>query len=94
MTAILEAFPLPGQTPPGQGEYRRLPHTLEAFAETPELDIVIILGEGTDRFKNVQTRPQVSLLVTHRYGEVPKFQIRRLSGRGVAREVKKDSAES
>ena len=33
MTAILEAFPLPGQTPPGQGEYRRLPHTLEAFAE-------------------------------------------------------------
>ncbi|HUY19888.1 MAG TPA: hypothetical protein VMV15_11745 [Candidatus Binataceae bacterium] len=67
--------------------------TLEAFAETPELDIVIILGEGSDRFKNVQTRPHVSLLVTHRYGEVPKFQIRRLSGRGIAREVKKDSAE-
>lgn len=67
--------------------------TLEAFAETPELDIVIILGEGSDRFQNVKQRPQVSLLVAHRYGEVPKFQIVRLSGRGIAREVKKDSPE-
>ncbi len=67
--------------------------TLEAFAETPELDLVIILGEKTDRFQNVAKRPQVSFLVTHRYGEVPKFQIVRLSGRGIAREVAKDSPE-
>lgn len=67
--------------------------TLEAFAETPELDIVIILGETTDRFQNVKKRPQVSFLVTHRYGDVPKFQIQRISGRGIAREVTKDSAE-
>lgn len=67
--------------------------TLEAFAETPELDVVIILGETTDRFQNVKKRPHVSFLVTHRYGDVPKFQIQRLSGRGVAREVTKDSAE-
>ncbi len=67
--------------------------TLEAFADTPELDIVIILVENTDRFQNVKKRPHVSFLITHRYGEVPKFQIRRLSGRGIAREVKKDSPE-
>ena len=67
--------------------------TLEAFAETPELDLVIILVESTDRYQNVKKRPQVSFLVTHRYGEVPKFQIQRLSGRGVAREVPKDSPE-
>ena len=67
--------------------------TLEAFAETPELDIVIILGETTDRFQNVKKRPQVSFLVTHRYGDVPKFQIQRISGRGIAREVAKESAE-
>ncbi|SRR5579875_2085014 len=67
--------------------------TLEAFAEMPEFDFVIILGETTDRFKNVTKRPNVSFLVTHRYGEVPKFQIVRLSGRGIAREVQKDSAE-
>jgi general stress protein 26 len=67
--------------------------TLEAAAETPELDVVIILGESTDRFQNVKKRPQVSFLFTHRYGEVPKFQVVRLSGRGLAREVPKDSAE-
>jgi hypothetical protein len=67
--------------------------TLEAFAETPELDIVIILAESSDRFQNVKQRPQVSFLVTHRYGEVPKFQIQRLTGRGIAREVPKDSPE-
>ena len=67
--------------------------TLEAFAETPELDLVVIFGEGSDRFKNIQKRSNVSFLVTHRYGEVPKFQIVRVSGRGVARDVPKDSPE-
>ncbi|MBF6567876.1 MAG: hypothetical protein IVW54_03250 [Candidatus Binataceae bacterium] len=67
--------------------------TLEAFAETPELELVIILGESSERFQNIQKRPQVSFLITHRYGEVPKFQVKRLSGRGIAREVKKDTPE-
>ncbi|MGH7908154.1 MAG: hypothetical protein ACREP6_16155 [Candidatus Binataceae bacterium] len=67
--------------------------TLEAFAETPELDIVIIVGESTDRFQNVSRRANVSFLVEKRFGDVSKFQITRLSGRGVAREVEKNSGE-
>lgn len=67
--------------------------TLEAFAETPELDIVVIMGEQTDRFQNASKRSKVSFLIAHRYGEVSKFQIRRLAGRGVASEVSKDSDE-
>jgi hypothetical protein len=44
--------------------------TLEAFAETPELDIVMIMGEQSDRFQNVARRPNVSFLIAYRYGEV------------------------
>ncbi|MGH8006026.1 MAG: pyridoxamine 5'-phosphate oxidase family protein, partial [Candidatus Binatia bacterium] len=67
--------------------------TMEAFAETPEFDVVMIMGGDSDRMQNVSKRPNVSFLVTHRYGDVSEFRIKRLSGKGVAREVKKDSAE-
>ncbi|MGH7905283.1 MAG: 4-hydroxyphenylacetate 3-hydroxylase N-terminal domain-containing protein [Candidatus Binataceae bacterium] len=67
--------------------------TVEAFAETPEFDIVMIMAADSDRFQNVSKRSNVSLLVMNRYGDVSEFRIKRLSVRAAAREVRKDSDE-
>jgi len=67
--------------------------TLEAFAETPEMDLIVIMGEKAERVANFAKRPHVTFLVANRYGEVAKFQIKRLSGRGVAHEVASGSDE-
>ncbi len=67
--------------------------TVEAFAETPEFDIIMIMGADSDRVKNISKRPNVSFLVVNRYGDVSAFKLKRLSGRGAASEVVKDSAE-
>src|ERR1700677_5281097 len=67
--------------------------TLEAFAETPELDLIVIMGEKAERVTNFAKRPHVTFLVVNRYGEVTKFQVKRLAGRGVAHEVASGSDE-
>jgi nitroimidazol reductase NimA-like FMN-containing flavoprotein (pyridoxamine 5'-phosphate oxidase superfamily) len=67
--------------------------TLEAFAETPELDLVIIMNDKAERVANIARNPHVSFLVVNRYGEIARFQVKRLSGRGVAHEVESGSEE-
>jgi len=67
--------------------------TVEAFAETPNFDLVMIMSGDSDRIKNVTKRPNVSFLVLNRYGDVSSFKLKRLSGTGVVHDVKKDSTE-
>lgn len=68
--------------------------TLQAFAETPSLDIVLIMLENAVKFQNLRKRPQVTLLIDNRdTGDVQTLQVIRATIQGVAREIPKDSAE-
>lgn len=64
--------------------------TLQAFAETPELDLLFIMGETAEKFQNLLKRPQVTVIVDNRdVGDVSKFQISRTVVQGIASEVPK-----
>lgn len=68
--------------------------TMQAFAETPNLDIVLIMLESAIKFQNLSKRPQVTLLVDNRdTGDVHTLQVVRAAIQGVAREVAKHSPE-
>ena len=52
--------------------------TLQAFAETPELDLLFIMGDTAEKFQNLLRRPNVTVLIdTRDVGDVNKFQISR-----------------
>ena len=64
--------------------------TLQAFAETPELDLLFIMGDTAEKFQNLLRRPKVTVIVdTRDEGDVSKFQISRLVVQGIAGEVAK-----
>ena len=64
--------------------------TLQAFAETPELDLLIIMGDTAEKFQNLLKRPKVTVMVdTRDIGDVSKFQISRSVVQGIAEEVAK-----
>ena len=64
--------------------------TLQAFAETPELDLLFIMGDTAEKFQNLLRRPQVTVIVdTRDKGDVSKFQISRAVVQGLAGEVAK-----
>ena len=68
--------------------------TMQAFAETDNLDIILIMLESAVKFQNLRKRPQVTVHVdTRDTGDVKTFQVIRASLQGLAREVQKDSAE-
>ena len=68
--------------------------TMQAFAETPEFDIVLIMLESAPKFLNLQKRPNVTVHVdTRDKAEVSSFQIIRAWIQGVAREVPKGTDE-
>lgn len=68
--------------------------TMQAFAETETLEVILIMLETAPKFLNVQKRPQVTLHVdTRDSGDVRSFQIVRAWIEGVAREVSRGSAE-
>jgi len=68
--------------------------TMQAFAETPDLDIILIMLESAPKFHNLLRRPQVTLHVdTRDTGDVRSFQVIRASIQGVAQEVAKGSAQ-
>jgi nitroimidazol reductase NimA-like FMN-containing flavoprotein (pyridoxamine 5'-phosphate oxidase superfamily)/transcriptional regulator with XRE-family HTH domain len=68
--------------------------TMQAFAETPKLDFVLIMLESAPKFQNLLKRPQVSLVIDDRdTGDVKTLRVTRVSVQGVAREVQKQSAE-
>jgi hypothetical protein len=68
--------------------------TMQAFAETENLDIILIMLESAVKFQNLRKRPRVTLHVdTRDTGKVETFQIIRAAMQGVAREVPKESTE-
>jgi hypothetical protein len=68
--------------------------TLQAFAETPELDLIFIMNDSSEKFQNVLKHPFVSAYLDAREkGKVETFEITRVLIQGVATEVPRDSAE-
>jgi hypothetical protein len=68
--------------------------TMQAFAETPDLDVILIMLESAPKFQNLLKRPKVSLLIDDRAtGDVKILQVIRVSIQGVAREVEKRSTD-
>lgn len=67
---------------------------MQAFAETPELDILFIMGGDSEKFQNLMKRPEATVLADNRdVGKVPTFEIIRAWMQGVAGEVPRGSAE-
>jgi nitroimidazol reductase NimA-like FMN-containing flavoprotein (pyridoxamine 5'-phosphate oxidase superfamily) len=68
--------------------------TVQAFAETPEFEIVLIMLESAPKFQNLKKRPQITLHIDNRdKGDVTTLQITRAWIEGIACEVAKGSAE-
>ncbi|MEM4409499.1 MAG: pyridoxamine 5'-phosphate oxidase family protein [Candidatus Caldarchaeum sp.] len=68
--------------------------TMQAFAETPDLDVILIMLESAPKFQNLLRRPQVALVIDDRdTGDVKTLQVIRVSIQGIAREVEKQSPE-
>jgi hypothetical protein len=64
--------------------------TLQAFAETPELDLLFIMGDTAEKYQNLLRRPNVTVLIdTRDVGDINKFQISRSVVQGIAGEVAK-----
>jgi len=62
--------------------------TMQAFAETPELDLIFIMQAGHQRFKNLVARPNVSVFVDDRCrGDIASFKVSRVTIQGVATQV-------
>jgi len=40
--------------------------TLQAFAETSELDLLFIMGDTAEKFENLRRRPEVTVMVDKR----------------------------
>jgi len=76
-----------------QGE-RWATATMQAFAETPEFDLLFIMNDATEKFQNLLKHPHVTVFLDAREkGKVETFEISRLLIQGVASEIERDSAE-
>jgi len=68
--------------------------TMQAFAETPELDLLFIMNDATEKFQNLLKHPYVTVFVDAREkGKIETFEISRALVQGVASEIERDSAE-
>lgn len=68
--------------------------TMQAFAETPELDLLFIMNDATEKFQNLLKHPHVTVYVDAREkGKIETFEISRALFQGVAGEIARDSAE-
>jgi len=68
--------------------------TMQAFAETPDFDLLFIMNDGTEKFQNLLKHPHVGVFLDAREkGKVETFEISRVLIQGVAAEVMRDSAE-
>ncbi|MGO9058388.1 MAG: pyridoxamine 5'-phosphate oxidase family protein [Candidatus Binataceae bacterium] len=64
--------------------------TFQAFAETPDFDLLFIMGDTAEKFQNLLKRSKVTVIVDNRdVGDVAKFQISRSVVQGIASEVPK-----
>ncbi len=68
--------------------------TMQAFAETEDLDLLFIMRHGVEKYQNLVKHPKATVLVdTRDAGNVPTFEITRASIQGEAAEVPRDSAD-
>jgi hypothetical protein len=68
--------------------------TMQAFAETPELDLLFIMNDTAEKFQNLLKYPYVTAFLDAREkGKVETFEISRVLIQGIASEVPRDSAE-
>lgn len=68
--------------------------TLQAFAETEDLDLILIMLESSAKFQNLRERFLVTVHVdTRDTGDVRKFQVIRATIQGLAYEIPRDSPE-
>jgi hypothetical protein len=68
--------------------------TMQAFAETPELEIIFIVGATAEKYQNLLKHPNATVMVdTRDIGNVATFDIARASIQGVASEVARNGAE-
>lgn len=66
--------------------------TMQAFAETEELDLVFIMNANSEKYQNLMKRPQATVVVdTRDVGKVASFEVTRASVQGVANEVERGS---
>jgi general stress protein 26 len=66
--------------------------TMQAFAETPALELLFIINEGSFKHSNVLARPKVAVLVDDRItGDITTFRVSRAIIDGVATEVPRGS---
>jgi general stress protein 26 len=68
--------------------------TMQAFAETPEFDLLFIMNDASEKFQNLLKHPYVTVYLDAREkGKVETFEISRVLIQGVAGEVARDGAE-
>src|SRR6266481_3422665 len=68
--------------------------TMQAFAETPEFDLLFIMNDATEKFQNLLKHPYVTVFLdTREKGKVETFEISRVLIQGIASEVARDGAE-
>ena len=68
--------------------------TMQAFAETADLDLLFIMRFSSEKFANLTKHPKVTVLVdTRDVGKVATFEIARASVQGEAIEVPRDTSE-
>ncbi len=67
--------------------------TLQAFAETEDLRIILILREESERYRNIRENPRVTVHVDTRDRGIEGFRVARASIRGLAREIPRGSEE-
>ena len=68
--------------------------TMQAFAETPEFDLLFIMNDASEKFQNLLKHPYVTVYLDAREkGKVETFEISRMLIQGVAGEIARDGAE-
>jgi Pyridoxamine 5'-phosphate oxidase len=61
--------------------------TMQAFAETPELELLFIMGDS-DKYRNLIERPGVTVQIDDRdRGDIPTFRVNRATIYGTASEI-------
>ncbi|HTR61876.1 MAG TPA: pyridoxamine 5'-phosphate oxidase family protein [Candidatus Binataceae bacterium] len=63
--------------------------TMQAFAETPQLDLIFIMGD-TEKFRNLLKNPNVTVVIDARdKGDIPTFRVNRATVYGSASEIQR-----
>jgi general stress protein 26 len=68
--------------------------TMQAFAETSDLDLLFIMNDTSEKFQNLLKHPYVTVYLDAREkGKVETFEISRVLIQGIASEIARDGAE-